>query len=78
MANTARESGGRNYLSENALIAALALFVMLSGASTRQAGQALKEHLRKPFRNARKAIARDYPDLRAALGAVDFGEWHLE
>jgi len=72
------EMRGRGYLSENALVAALALFVTLSDASAREAGQGLKDYLRKPFRNARKAIARDYPDLRGALADVDFGEWHLE
>jgi len=63
------------YLSELARVTALALFVRLSGADAGAAEKGLKDYLRPPLRKALAAIARQHPDLAAAVAAVDLGEW---
>lgn len=65
----------RGYLSENALVTGLALFVLLSGADEKAAERDLKDYLRGPFRNALAATRRTHPDLGAALATIDLAEW---
>jgi hypothetical protein len=65
----------RGYLSENALTAGLALFVVASGADAADAEAALKDYLRKPFRRAVKVIRRDHPDLANELRDMDLADW---
>ncbi|MDB5704490.1 MAG: hypothetical protein JWN66_1606 [Sphingomonas bacterium] len=69
------EMRGQGYLSENALVTALALFVLLSGTDAAAAERDLKDYLRKPFRAALAVIRRGYPHLAASIAAVDLGEW---
>lgn len=62
-------------LSEAALVTALAIFVRLNGSDARQAERALKGYLRKPFRTTLAVLDARYPDLVAAVEAVDLGDW---
>jgi hypothetical protein len=67
-----RSSG---YLSESALVTGLALFVRLTSSDPKQASDALKDYLRKPFGRAVKAIDKRMPDLWSALAAIDLEGW---
>ena len=69
------QMSAQGYLSENALTTGLALFVAASGADAATAEAALKNYLRKPFRRALKAIARDHPDLADDLRDMDLTDW---
>ena len=63
------------YLSEQALVTATAIFAQLHGHAADEAVPALKDYLRKDFAKARKAVARDYPDLPTAMREIDLTEW---
>ncbi len=65
------------YLSEQALVTATALFAALHRHDTAGAEAALKPYLRRDFRKARKAVARDHADLAAALGRLDLSLWNF-
>lgn len=65
----------QGYLSENALVTGLAIFVLLSGTDEKAAERDLKAYLRGPFRNAIAATRRMHPDLGAALATIDLVEW---
>jgi hypothetical protein len=65
----------QGYLSENALVTSLALFVLLSDADEKAAERDLKNYLRGPFRKAIAATRKMHPDLGAALAAIDLAEW---
>jgi hypothetical protein len=69
------EMRGAGYLSENALITALALTVRLTGAKPSAIERELKPYLCGVFRKALAAVNKTYPDLPATLAAVDLGEW---
>ncbi len=65
----------QGYLSENALVTGLALFVLLSDADEKAAERDLKNYLRGPFRKAIAATRKMHPDLGAALATIDLAEW---
>jgi len=63
------------YLSEEALTAALAIFVRMAGEDAGAAEAALKDYLRGVFRGTLKVLDREYPDLRTALETADLSGW---
>ena len=65
----------QGYLSENALVTGLAIFVLLSGADEKAAERDLKDYLRGPFRKAIAATRKSYPDLAGSIAAIDLGDW---
>lgn len=69
------EMSVQGYLSENALVTALALFVRLMRADEASARQALKDYLRAPFKRALAVIDRRYPALAQTIEALDPTEW---
>jgi hypothetical protein len=69
---SSRTSG---YLSENALVTALALYVRLFGEPRDQAARSLKPYLRRPFGRALRYCDKHFPDLAAALARVDLNDW---
>ncbi len=88
MANSARdfshfstESGAgwqsslRGYLSENALVTATAIFQRLAGRAPGEAAPWLKPYLRGVLKKADRALARQAPDMAAAVEAVDLGDY---
>lgn len=66
------------YLSEQALVTAVAMFAALHGYSTEEATTALKPYLRGDLRKACKAVECNYPDFAAALDAVDLLQWRYD
>lgn len=88
LANSARsfgqyQSGGemgwssrtQGYLSEGALVTALAAFQKLAGRDPLHAEPYLKDYLRKDLKRAAKALARAHPDIGASVEAVDLAEF---
>ncbi|NCP18525.1 MAG: hypothetical protein GW855_05115 [Erythrobacter sp.] len=69
-------SSASGYLSEQALVCATALAATLNGHDVQAIGAHLKPYLRRDFRKACKAIAREHPSLEKALAAVDLLEWN--
>lgn len=69
------EMRGAGYLSENALVTALAIYVRLARADPAPVTRELKSYLRGVFRKALAATDRRYPDLVAAIQAVDLSDW---
>ncbi len=69
------EMRGAGYLSENALVTALAMFVRLSHGEPKAAEAELKPYLRGVFRKALAAVDRLHPDLAAGIAAVDLADW---
>jgi len=65
----------QGYLSENALVTGLAIFVLLSGADEKAAERDLKDYLRGPFRKAIAATRKSYPDLAGSIAAIDLSDW---
>ena len=63
------------YLSEEALTAALAMFVRMAGEDASAAEAALKTYLRGVFRGTLKVLDREYPDLRTTLETADLSGW---
>ena len=66
----------QGYLSEGALVTALAIAQRLAARDPLEAAPFLKDYLEKDLRRAAKALARRHPDLDAAVEAVhlaDFG-----
>jgi len=63
------------YLSEGALVTATAIFVRLFGIDPAPASNALKTYLRSDFAKTLKYLDWRYPDVPAALVAVDLAEW---
>lgn len=63
------------YLSEGALVTATAIFVRLFGIDPAPAARACKPYLRSDFGKALKYLDWRYPDVLAALAAVDLEEW---
>lgn len=62
------------YLSENALIAALAIFEHRFGGD-RNANGALKSYLRPPHRKAVRYLEKLYPDLPKSLEQISLDDW---
>lgn len=65
----------QGYLSEGALVTALALAERLAGRDPIAAGPYLKDYLEKDLRRAVKALAKRHPDTAAAVEAVDLSEY---
>jgi hypothetical protein len=65
----------QGYLSEEALTAALAIFVRMTGEDAGAAEAGLKDYLRAPFRQTLKLLDREMPDVRAGLEGLDWGSW---
>ena len=65
----------QGYLSEGALVTALALAERLAGRDPLAAAPYLKDYLEKDLRRAAKALARRHPDAAVAVEAVDLTEY---
>lgn len=65
----------QGYLSEEALAAALAIFVRMAGEDADAAERELKDYLRGVFRGTLKVLDREYPDLLATLENADLSGW---
>ena len=57
------------------MLTALALFVRLARADTMAVERELKDYLRGPLRKTLAVLDARYPDLAAAVEAVDLGDW---
>ncbi|MGZ8311901.1 MAG: hypothetical protein ACXWUP_05110 [Allosphingosinicella sp.] len=77
-----RGSGWRSqlqgYLSEGALVTATIIFQRLAGRDPLAAAPFLEEHLRVDLRRAARALAKRYPDIDAAVEAVDLAAFGCE
>ncbi len=65
----------QGYLSEAALVTALAVVERLGGRDPMAAAPYLKPYLAKDLRKADRALARIAPDMVAAVAAVDLNEY---
>jgi hypothetical protein len=68
-------SRSQGYLSEGALVTALAAVERLAGRDPMGPAQWLKPYLRTDLKNAAKGLANRYPDMHAAVAAVDLGAY---
>ncbi len=68
------QSETAGYLSENALVTALAIFERRFD-SNGDAAAALKDYLRKPHRKAGRYLDKYHPDIAAELREVELTEW---
>lgn len=62
------------YLSENALVTALALFEARF-PSDRDTGGHLKDYLKPAYRKATKFLAKHHPHIERDIEEIDFGDW---
>lgn len=65
----------QGYLSEGALVTALALFQRLAGRDPLDAAPFLKPYLAKDLKAASRALARRHPDVPASVAAVDLADF---
>jgi hypothetical protein len=65
----------QGYLSEGALVTALALFQRLRGEDPLAAAPWLKSYLEKDLKHAARALARLHPDVPAAVEAIDLADF---
>lgn len=65
----------KGYLSEGALVTALAIVERLAGRDPLATAPWLKDYLRKDLKRTVRALGRTHSDLRAALDAVDLEEF---
>ena len=65
----------QGYLSEVALVSALAIFQRLIGRDPVEAAPYLEDHLRKEVRRAGAGLAKRHPDMAAAVEAVDLAPY---
>jgi hypothetical protein len=65
----------QGYLSEVALVSALAIFQRLIGRDPVEAAPYLDDHLRKEVRRAGAGLAKRHPDMAAAVEAVDLAPY---
>ena len=76
---TASSAGWRSslkgYLSEQALVTATCIFQRLAGREPAEAAPWLEAHLRGVLGKADRALARQAPDMAAAVEAIDLGEF---
>lgn len=68
-------SRAQGYLSEGALVTALAIVERLAGRDPLQAEAWLKDYLKTDLRKATRALARLHPDMAAAVERVDLAEY---
>lgn len=75
----ARSSGWRSslqgYLSEGALVTCLILFQRLAGREPEAAAPFLEDHLRTDLRRADRILTRRFPDMAAAVRAIDLSTY---
>lgn len=76
---TARAAGWRSslqgYLSEQALVTATCIFQRLAGRDPAEAAPWLDSHLRGVLKQADRALAKQAPDMAAAVAAMHLGEF---
>ncbi|HYD14073.1 MAG TPA: hypothetical protein VEC11_14600 [Allosphingosinicella sp.] len=76
---TGRATGWRSslkgYLSEQALVTATVIFQRLAGRDPAEAAPWLEPHLRGVLKKADKALARQAPDMAAAVAAIRLSEY---
>jgi hypothetical protein len=65
----------QGYLSEGALVTALAIVQRLAGRDPLEPAPFLKDYLRKDLTRASKALGKRLPDMEAALEAVDLADY---
>ncbi len=65
----------QGYLSESALVTALAIFQRLAGRAPSDASPHLKPYLQKVLKSADKALAKQHPDMVASVAAIDLSEF---
>ena len=65
----------QGYLSEGALVTALAVFQRLRGADPLAASPWLKDYLETDMRRAAKGLAKLHPDVPASVAAVDLADF---
>jgi hypothetical protein len=68
-------SRAQGYLSEGALVTALAIFQRLRGADPLEPLPFLKDYLRTDLRRAAKSLAKLHSDMPAAVDSVDLDEF---
>jgi hypothetical protein len=68
----------QGYLSEGALVTALAIAQRLAARDPLEPAPYLKEYLRKDLKRAAKALARRFPDMKTAVDAVDLATFAHE
>jgi hypothetical protein len=69
------QSRSQGYLSEGALVAALAVVERLAGRDPLAAAPYLKDYLEKDLRRSAKALAKARPDMAAAVAAIDLADY---
>lgn len=62
------------YLSENALVTAVAIFEARFGSEEHTAAM-LKDYLRSPYRKAQRYLQKRYPELGDHLTKIDLSAW---
>jgi hypothetical protein len=76
---TARNTGWRSsiqgYLSEQALVTATCVFQRLAGREPAEAAPWLKPYLTGVLKQADRALAKQAPDMAAAVEAIDLGDY---
>ncbi len=65
----------QGYLSEAALVTALAIFQRLAGRPPSEAATHLKPYLQKVLKSADKALAKQHPDMVASVNAIDLADF---
>jgi hypothetical protein len=65
----------QGYLSEGALVTALAIVQRLAGRDPLEPAPFLKDYLRKDLTRAVKVLGKRLPDVPAAVEAVDLAEY---
>jgi hypothetical protein len=65
----------QGYLSEPALVTALAIFQRLAGRAPADAAPHLKPYLQKVLKAADKALAKQHPDLVASVKEIDLSDF---
>ena len=65
------QANWRGYLSEQALVTATVIFQRLGGRDPSEARPHLKGYLARVLKSADRALARQLPDLPAAVAAID-------
>lgn len=65
----------QGYLSEGALVIALVVTERLRGRDALVVAPRLKGYLQKDLGRVRKALGRRFPDMAAAVEAVDLGDY---
>jgi hypothetical protein len=65
----------QGYLSEGALVTALAIAQRLAAREPAEAAPYLKDYLRSDLARASKALAKRFPDMTAAVEAIHLGDY---